>query len=135
MFMPETILGAILTMILMLVAMKFHQHRTFHKGSMGLVILFDLAMPFYLYMNRDWKERLIDGGEIFSFLIWMHLGLVLTLYALYFMQVMAGIKLAKTGEGREDHKVQGRGIVLARLTMIATGALLYEPADVGESSL
>lgn len=135
MFMPETILGAILTMILMLVAMKYHQHRTFHKSSMGLVILFDLAMPFYLYLNRDWKERLIDGGEIFSFLIWMHLGLVLTLYALYFMQILAGIKLAKTGEGRDNHKAQGKGIVLTRITMILTGALLYEPANPGETSL
>ncbi len=126
--MPETIAASLVTYLVMLAAYYWARHRAIHIPAMIGVILFDLGMPFYLYMNRDWKERLIDGGEIFSFLIWMHLGLVLTLYVLYVMQVQAGLKLRK-GENslRETHIAQGRGILLARLMVILTGALLYEP--------
>lgn len=128
MFTVETVVAAIITYILMVVAIKWAKYRKFHISTMVGVMLFDLVMPIYLYMNRDWKERLIDGGEIFSFLIWMHLGLVLTLYALYVLQINEGRKLLKDGnEFREIHRNQGRGILLARFLMILTGALLYEP--------
>lgn len=97
---------------------------------MSSAMLFDLAMPFYLYLNRDWKERLIDGGEIFTFLIWMHLGVVLTLYALYAMQIIEGRKILKgKKKARENHRSQGKGILLTRFIVLFTGALLYEPED------
>lgn len=127
---PETIIAATATYILMLVAYYFPRIRTFHIGTMVTVMLFDLMMPFYLYLHRDWKERLIDGGEIFSFLIWMHVGLIITVYGLYAAQINAGIKLArKTGDTRETHRGQAKGILLVRALMILTGALLYEPLD------
>ncbi|MDH5229052.1 MAG: hypothetical protein OEZ58_03170 [Gammaproteobacteria bacterium] len=130
MFTAETVIGGFITLILMLIAYKLPHIRWFHKSTMALVMLFDLAMPFYLYMNRDWKERLIDGGEILNFLIWMHIGLVVTLYILYFMQIKAGKALAKGDEEqRENHRNQGRGILLTRTLVLLTGALLYEPPE------
>lgn len=131
MFLPETILAGSLFYLLMLVAFKFPHWRQFHLSVMMTNIVADLAMPFYLYANRDWKERLIDGGEIFSFLIWMHLGLVLTLYALYVFQVNEGRKMLKNGDAktRETHRNQGRGILLVKALVLVSGAMLYEPED------
>lgn len=127
---PETTIAGIFSFILMLVAIHYRRHRNFHAGSMGLIVLFDLSMPFYLYLNRDWYERLIEGGEIFSFLIWMHVGIVLTVYALYTLQIKEGLKLRRGDEStRTEHANFAKGIVLARALMIMTGALLYEPED------
>jgi hypothetical protein len=126
--MPETTLAAIISYIFMLIAFYKPQHHRFHVGTMSVIMIFDLLMPFYLYLNRDWKERLIDGGEIFSFLIWMHVGLLLTLYALYVLQILAGRKLLKgEQETRDTHAGQAKGILLVRALVIITGAILYEP--------
>ncbi len=133
--MPETIAASIITYLIMLAAFYMARQRIIHISAMVGVILFDLGMPIYLYMNRDWKERLIDGGEIFSFLIWMHLGLVLTLYVLYVIQIQAGRKLLKGEQNvRDTHIAQGKGILLTRLLVILTGALLYEPEPEGEAA-
>lgn len=130
MFTVETVVAGSIIYIFMLIAFYNPQIRVFHIGTMVTAMLFDLAMPFYLYMNRDWKERLIDGGEILNFLIWMHVGLVLTLYTLYVMQVAEGRKLLKNGtSNRESHRTQGKGILLTRFLVLLTGALLYEPED------
>jgi len=127
-FLPGTVIAALLTYALMWAAFYWRRHRKFHVGSMVTVMLFDLSMPFYLVMNRDWYERLITGGEILNFLIWMHLGLVITLYALYVMQVRAGIALMKGVEAeREGHRAQGLGVLVTRGLVIFTGAILYEP--------
>jgi len=124
----ETVIAAILTYILMIAAFKYSHIRQFHIPSMIAIIIFDLCMPFYLYLTQDWKERLIDGGEIFSFLIWMHVGLVITVYVLYVLQVSAGRKILQGNSLiRDEHKSQGKGILLTRALMIATGALLVEP--------
>ncbi len=125
----ETVIAATLTYILMIAAYKYSHIRKFHIPSMTAIILFDLCMPFYLYFTQDWKERLIDGGEIFSFLIWMHVGLVITLYVLYALQVSAGRKILQGNDPsiRDEHKNQGKGILLTRALVIATGALLVEP--------
>ena len=130
MFTVETVVAGTVIYVLMIIAYFLPHLRTFHIGTMSTAMLFDLAMPFYLYMNRDWKERLIDGGEILNFLIWMHLGLVLTLYALYAMQINEGRRLLKgDAERRDTHRAQGRGILLARFLVLLTGALLYEPEN------
>lgn len=127
-FFPETVIAALLTYVLMLAAFYWRKNRKFHVGAMAIVILFDVSMPFYLVTHRDWYERLITGGEILNFLIWMHLGLVITLYALYVMQVQAGRALMKgLAASKESHRAQGMGILLTRSMVIFTGAILYEP--------
>ena len=127
---PETTTAGIISLILMLVAVHYRRYRNFHAGSMGLIVLFDLCMPFYLYLNRDWYERLITGGEIFSFLIWMHVGIVLTVYALYTLQIKEGLKLRSGDESnRSEHANLAKGIILARMLMVLTGAILYEPEE------
>jgi hypothetical protein len=130
-FTVETVVASAFIFALMLVAYRFPHKRKFHIPTMSLAMFFDLAMPFYLYINRDWKERLIDGGEIFSFLIWMHFGLVLTLYALYILQINEGRRLLKNKKGaRESHRAQAKGILLTRFLVLLTGALLFEPEQV-----
>ena len=122
----ETTIAATITFIVMLIAYKYAHIRKFHISTMIGCMIFDLLMPIYLYLNRDWYERLITGGEILNFLPWMHIGLVLTVYVLYVMQIIEGKKVLAGGP-REMHKVQAKGILLARAIMIFTGALLYEP--------
>lgn len=114
----------------MLAAYKLSHIRKFHITTMVTCVIFDLCMPFYLYLNRDWYERLIEGGEILNFLIWMHIGLVITLYVLYFIQVQEGRKILAGTADRSSHAAQAKGIILTRAFMIMTGALLYEPPKV-----
>lgn len=112
----------------MFAAFYLNRFRFIHVPAMVSVMLFDLAMPFYLYMHRDWEERLINGGEILSFLIWMHIGLLITLYGLYVVQIKTGFGLASRQQAvRLGHRAQGVGILVVRALVVITGALLYEP--------
>ena len=101
---------------------------------MSSVIAFDISMPLYLVMTRDWNKRLLVDGDILSFGVWMHFGLIITLFVLYAIQVQAGLKLLKTTTDREkvqrEHRMQAKGILLTRLLVIATGAMLFEPANI-----
>jgi len=127
-FLPGTVIAALLTYALMWAAFYWRRHRKFHVAGMVTVMLFDLSMPFYLVTHRDWYERLVTGGEILNFLIWMHLGLVITLYALYVMQIRAGLALLKgVEEAKDGHRTQGYGVLVTRGMVIFTGAILYEP--------
>ena len=128
MFTVETVVAGTIIYCFMLVAYRFPQKRKLHISTMVTAMLFDLSMPFYLYMNRDWKERLIDGGEILNFLLWMHIGLVIMLYVLYVMQIKEGKRIIKgKKKARESHRTQGKGIMITRFFVLFTGALLYEP--------
>ena len=122
----ETTIAATITYILMIIAYKLSHMRKFHITIMSSCVIFDILMPFYLYLNRDWYERLIEGREILNFLIWMHIGLVITVFILYFMQIKEGRKILSGGHERETHSSQGKGILLARGLMIFTGAILFE---------
>lgn len=122
----ETTIAAVCTYAVMLLAYKWHHLKKFHITTMVSCAVFDLCMPIYLYLNRDWYERLIEGAEILNFLIWMHFGLVITVYILYFMQIQEGRKVL-AGGSREAHAKQGLGLMIARALMIISGALLYEP--------
>lgn len=125
--MPATIAAAFATLFLMVAAVYLRRFRWFHVPAMVSIMLFDLAMPFYLYLHRDWYERLVTGGEILSFLIWMHVGLLMTLYGLYVVQVKSGRQLiGRVAQARADHRVQGWGILVVRTLVVVTGALLYE---------
>lgn len=128
-----TILVALATYVLMLLAYYLARYRRLHIATMVGVMIFDLLMPFYLYMNRDWYHRLIEREEIFSFLIWMHFGLVITLYVLYVLQIQAGRKLLKGKPGaRAEHRGQAKAILFVRGLVLATAALLIDPQQALE---
>ena len=103
------------------------QHRL-HIILMGSVMAFDVLFPVWLYATHDWVKRLIDDGELLSFAIWAHVFLILTLYAMYVLQIQAGRQmLSGNGDARAGHKVQSRGIVIIRLFVFLSGALLIAP--------
>jgi len=123
-----TVLAASLTYLLMLAAYFLPRHRFFHIPVMVSVILFDLGMPFYLYTHRNWWRRLIEQQEILSFLLWMHFGLIITLYALYAAQIYTARKILQGDrDARHDHHGQGRAVLVARGLVILTGAILVNP--------
>jgi hypothetical protein len=122
-----TVLAAFLTYLVMLAAFIWARRRAVHIPVMVAVMLFDIAMPVYLYMNKDWHRRLIVEGELTSFLLWTHFLLLLSLYMLYVMQVQVGRRLLRGDEAaREDHRGQGKAILWVRAFVIITGALLVE---------
>ena len=131
-----TVIAAIVTYGLMLIAIYGHRRRGFHAAVMGSVILFDLLMPVYLVLTRDWGRRLIEEGDILSFGVWTHFGLLVALYVLYGVQVQsalvlrrgghAGAETEEIGEARKAHRAQAKGILLVRALVIFTGALLAE---------
>jgi hypothetical protein len=130
----ETVIAGILTYILMLSAFYLHKYRLFHVPVMIFIIIFDLAMPFYLYATRDWKTRLIDDGDIFSFAVWTHFGLLIALFVLYVLQVLAGRQLLKGEQSaRGEHKNVALGILLVRALVIISGALLVQPEHESET--
>jgi hypothetical protein len=124
----EVIVVAFATYLLMLVAYRFHEIRLFHVPVMISIMLFDLSMPFYLYLNRDWKTRLIEQGDIFSFMVWTHFGLLIALFVLYGLQVLAGRKLlSNDNSAGAEHQAVAKGILLTRALVIISGALLVQP--------
>lgn len=124
----ETVIAGVLTYALMVAAFYWHRIRTFHVPAMVFIVLFDLGMPVYLYMTRDWKTRLIDDGDIFSFGVWMHFGLLIALFVLYAIQILAGFKLLQGDQSaRAEHKSIAKGILTVRALVILSGALLAQP--------
>jgi hypothetical protein len=122
-------LAALLTHVLMLAAYYLPRHRFIHVPVMIAVISFDIGVPIYLYTHRDWWHRLIEQQELMSFLVWMHLGLLVTLYVLYAMQGLTAHKLLRgKGDARPDHRLQGTGLLVVRGLAILTGAILATPA-------
>jgi hypothetical protein len=131
---------ASLTYLLMLVAFKWHRLRRFHMSVMVFIICFDVGMPFYLVSTRDWTTRLIVDRDILSFGVWMHFGLIITLYVLYVIQVQTALKILRASRQAVDeealeathkeHRAQGVGILLARALVIVTGGILADPAVV-----
>jgi len=119
--------AALLTYGLMLAAFRYAKQRSFHVPIMISVILFDLGMPIYLYINKDWYRRLIMESEITSLLVWIHLMMIVMMYALYVMQVKTALRLLRDDDSvRIDHGAQGRATLLVRGLVIFTGALLVE---------
>lgn len=127
MFTAPTVLFVAATYALMCLAYVLPQWRLFHRSVMLSVMAIDLLFPFYLYFNRDWWRRLIEQQEILSFMIWMHLILVITLYILYFFQLQAARQLLRGDQSvRNEHRSQGLGIIITRGLVLVTGALLVE---------
>jgi hypothetical protein len=125
---PGTVLFATTTFLIMLAAFYLARLRRLHVPVMISIMVIDLFFPVYLYMTRDWHKKLIEHGEIFSFLMWMHFILVITLYVLYVVQIQTARQLLGGDDAvRKDHRVQGIGILITRGLVIFTGALLAEP--------
>jgi len=114
--------------LLMVAAFLWAKKRAFHMPVMVATILIDVMLPVYLVLTKDFYKRLIEEGDILSFMIWMHFILVLVLYALYFLQVMS-IKKMLSGDpdARAEHRSQGKGILIARGLVILSAAMLIEP--------
>jgi len=125
---PATVLAASLSYLLMLAAYFLPRHRFFHIPGMVSVILFDVGMPFYLYTHRNWWHRLIEQQDIVSFGVWMHFGLLVTMYSLYAAQIYTAARLLKGDpDARSAHHSQGKAILAVRGLVIVTGAILYNP--------
>jgi hypothetical protein len=121
-------IAAACTYLLMLAAYFLARHRLFHIPAMIAVVSFDLGMPVYLYTHRNWWHRLIEEQDLFSFLVWMHFGLLITLYGLEAAQIYTASKLLRgDGAARRDHRNQGKALLMVRGLVIATGAILANP--------
>ena len=128
-FMPVSVALVLGSFVVMLTAYFLRQHRCWHVPLMGGVMIFDVFFPIYLYMTHDWVHRLIDQEELFSFAIWSHLFLILTLYSLYVLQVLSGKQMiAQRYESRQNHRVQSRGILVIRALVFLSGVLLIAPS-------
>ena len=119
---------ACLSYALMLVAFYNPRRRSFHIPVMLATILFDVAMPVFLYTHRRWWHRLIEQEDIFSFGIWMHFGPLITLYALEAAQIWSARKiLAGDPSARATHHHQARALLMVRALVLITGGILADP--------
>lgn len=126
----EAVIGAFIAYALMVAAYFLSRQRVVHSSVMVANMLFDIGMPFYLVMTRDWMKMLVDNGDIMSFGVWTHFGLIITLYFLYYAQVRSGIALWKGDMSvRGEHHAQARGILLVRGLVVVSGAWLAEPLE------
>jgi len=131
--MPITVILVLSSFVVLFAAWFWRKQRRFHISAMISLMVFDLFFPVYLYLTHDWIERLIDHGEIFSFLIWSHVMMVMILYALYVLQIMAGRAMLANATGekhhhhRTEHKKQFVGVVVVRFLVFASGWLLFVP--------
>lgn len=124
---PITVIAATLSYLVMLLAYFHPKRRYFHIPVMIAVIVFDVGMPFYLYMNRDWWKRLIEQHEILSILVWFHFFLLIAMYALEVVQIQTARKMLKgDAAARADHRSQGKAMLLVRGLVILSGATLVE---------
>ncbi len=126
--MPLSVMIVLISFVVLAVAWLVKKNHILHITLMSCIMLFDVLFPVWLYMTHDWVKRLIDNGELLSFAIWAHIFLILTLYALYVLQVQAGRQLLSgQRDARPNHQVQSRGIVIVRLFVFLSGALLIAP--------
>ena len=126
--MPTSVILVLISFMVMAGAIYGRKRHALHISMMGSVMLFDLIFPVWLYLTHDWKHRLIDQGDILSFLVWAHFFLIMTLYVLYVLQIQEGKQLlAKQKDARQNHRVQSRGIILVRVFVFLSGALLIAP--------
>ena len=123
-----TITAALLSYLLMVVAYFLHRQRWLHVPAMLAIIVFDIAMPFYLYLHRNWWKRLVEEGDMTSFLVWMHLGLLITMFVLDGVQIITAHKIVKGDQAaRGDHRTQGKALLAVRGLVVLTGAILANP--------
>ena len=131
--METSVLLIFASFVWMALAWFFRQQRSIHIIAMGILVLFDLMFPIYLYMTHDWWHRLIVQQEALHFLVWSHLMLDMVLYALYVLQILAGRAMLSANNPddyelhRSEHAKQFLGILAVRVLVFASGALLIVP--------
>jgi len=123
-----TSLAALFSYLLMLAAYFLPRQRFFHIPVMIAIMVFDVALPIYLYLHRNWWHRLIEQQDIFSSLVWMHFILLITMYALDIVQINSARKILKgDNSARDDHHTQGKTLLIVRGLLILSGAILANP--------
>jgi len=123
----DSVIAASISFLVMLFAYYKHKQRLLHVSLMSGVIIFDVLFPVYLYMTRDWKTRLIDHGDILSFGVWTHFGLLVAMFVLFVLQVMAGLRLLKNDNSvRQEHANIAKGILLTYGLVLLSGILLIQ---------
>lgn len=121
-------LAAIISYLFMLVAYFRPRQRLFHIPVMLAIMVFDVSLPVYLYLHRNWWHRLIEHQEIFSPLVWMHLILLIAMYTLDVVQITSARKIMKGDTAaREDHRTQAKVLLIVRGLAIVSGAILANP--------
>jgi len=126
--MPLSVIVVLISFVVLAVAWLVKKNHILHIALMACVMAFDVLFPVWLYATHDWVKRLIDDGELLSFAIWAHVFLILTLYSMYVLQIQAGRQLlAGQRDARPHHSLQGRGILVVRLFVFLSGALLIAP--------
>ena len=99
-----------------------------HVPLMASVMLFDLLFPVWLYSVHDWHQRLINEGDILSFGVWTHWGLMILLLILYALQIQLGRALRRGDRARlREHRSQAIGIVAVRMLVFLSGIMLMAP--------
>lgn len=130
--METSLIIAIASYCVMLFAFYMKKYRAVHVPLMASVVVLDILFPVYLILTHDWYKRLIVQEEIFSFMIWMHLMLVITLYALYITQISTARKMLQGDMTvKNGHRSQGMGILIARGLVVLSAAMLIEPERQG----
>jgi len=126
-----TVLFVVATYLVMLAAFYNSRVRIFHVPVMVSIMLCDLFFPLYLVMTRDWYQRLIIEQDLLTFGVWMHLAAVIALFVMYGVQIQTGRALLINDDvkNRQEHRAQGKGILVVRAIVIFTGALLFQPVD------
>jgi hypothetical protein len=121
-------LAALFSYLLMLAAYFLPRRRFFHIPVMLAIMVFDVALPVFLYLHRHWWHRLIEQQEIFSSLVWMHLILLIAMYALDAAQIHTARKMLKGDPAaRADHHTQAKALLVVRGLLILSGAILANP--------
>ena len=125
-----TIIVALITYAIMVAAYFLaKKSRRLHINLMSAVMIFDLLIPVYLFMRRDWFTRLIEHEDILTFGVWMHFFVVLVLYVLYIFQIIAARKMLRgedSEKARAEHRAQAIGILVIRAFVILTGIMIYD---------
>ncbi len=105
-----------------------HRRPMVHVPLMASVMLFDLLFPVWLYSVHDWHQRLINEGDILSFGVWTHWGLMILLLILYALQIQLGRALRRGDRARlREHRSQAIGIVAVRMLVFLSGIMLMAP--------
>ena len=126
--MPESVALVLLSFAWLALAMMLRQHHRLHAAMMGLLCVFDVLFPLYLYLTHNWYERLIVHKELLSFAIWAHLIFIISLYALYVLQMLSGRNMLNNKEAEQQtHQMQARAFIVVRVFVFASGLLLLEP--------
>jgi len=127
--MVASVVLVLASFVWLLFALGLRKQHKLHAAMMAVLWLFDALFPIYLYLTHDWYTRLVTHQELLSFALWAHLILVISLHALYVLQMMSGRQMLQQPDvERKNHHMQARAFVILRVFVFVSGALLIVPA-------